>query len=70
MNDCPSNPMEPDRRSGDESAFKRQPRDEEILAQDVSDEALEAASGVADQPGTLPCTAPPCLASTFCENKC
>ena len=43
--------------------------DQAILSFEVSDEALEAASGLADRPN-LPCTSPPCLASTFCENKC
>ena len=69
MNAKTLKPVEPDRRSGGKSAIELNKREEKIVTEDISDEALEAASGLADRPN-LPCTSPPCLASTFCENKC
>lgn len=62
-------PIEPERRSGGKSAIERRTSEEKVAIEDISDEALEAASGLGD-PTNLPCTSPPCLASTFCENKC
>ncbi len=69
MNEKTLKPNEPDRRSGGKSAIERRTSEEKIVTEDISDEALEAASGLGD-PANLPCTSPPCLASTFCENKC
>ena len=69
MNAKTLKPVEPDRRSGGKSAIELCKREEKIVTEDISDEALEAASGLGDR-SNLPCTSPPCLASTFCENKC
>jgi hypothetical protein len=69
MNAKTLKPIEPDRRSGGKSAIELRTSEEKIVTEDISDEALEAASGLGD-PANLPCTSPPCLASTFCENKC
>ena len=69
MNAKTLKPIEPDRRSGGKSAIELRTSEEKIVTEDISDEALEAASGIGDPPN-LPCTSPPCLASTFCENKC
>jgi hypothetical protein len=44
--------------------------DEEILTDDISDEALEAAAGMGATPQGLPCTAAPFLANTFGAGKC
>jgi hypothetical protein len=44
--------------------------DEEILTDDISDEALEAAAGMREMPQGLPCTAAPFLANTFGAGKC
>ena len=70
MNAKTLKPVEPDRRSGGKSAIELHTSEEKIVTEDISDEALEAASGLGDAPKLLPCTSPPCLASTFCENKC
>ena len=70
MNRNTFKPIEPNQQSGGTGAHTPRPSDEEILTADISDEALEAASGVEESPRLLPCIAPPCLASTFCENKC
>jgi hypothetical protein len=44
--------------------------DEEILTDDISDEALEAAAGMGERPWGLPCRAAPFLANTFGAGKC
>jgi hypothetical protein len=44
--------------------------EQEILADDVSDEALEAAAEMEPVPRGLPCTAAPFLAPTFGAGKC
>jgi hypothetical protein len=70
MNGNTFKPIEPNQQSGGAGAHAPRSSDEEIVTADISDEALEAASGVGESPRLLPCTSPPCLASTFCENKC
>ena len=44
--------------------------EQEMLANDVSDEALEAAAEMEPVPRGLPCTAAPFLAPTFGAGNC
>jgi len=72
MNQGALNSLESGRPSGAEGVLNNLCLNEmDILTNNISDEALEASSGVANLPMfLLPCTAAPCLASTFCSNKC
>jgi hypothetical protein len=53
-----------------DNSLDLEPTDEEILTDDISDEALEAAAGMGATPQGLPCTAAPFLANTFGAGKC
>ena len=41
-----------------------------ILVDEISDDALEAATGTQETPGVLPCTGAPFLAATFGASPC
>ncbi len=74
MNDSALNHIESGRQTGAEGALELCLNEVDILTNNISDEALEASSGIEDLSilpmALLPCTAAPCVASTFCSNKC
>ncbi len=71
MNDSALNFIESGRQSDAKSALDLWLNEVDILTNNISDEDLEASSGIEDLPmALLPCTAAPCPASTFCSNKC
>jgi len=70
MNNSAPNFNEPN-QSGTPGTLNPVLNELDVLINDISDEALESSSGVENRPMfLLPCTAAPCLASTFCQNKC
>jgi hypothetical protein len=74
MKDSALNHIESGRQTGAEGALEVHLSEVDILTNNISDEALEASSGIEDLSilpmALLPCTSPPCAASTFCANKC
>jgi hypothetical protein len=71
MNDGALNFIELGRQSLAAAARQFYQNEMDILTNNISDEALEASSGIENLPMyLLPCTSAPCMASTFCSGKC
>ena len=71
MNDRALNFFESGRQSLAAAARQFYSDETNILTNSISDEALEASSGIENLPMyLLPCTSAPCMASTFCSGKC
>ena len=71
MNDSALNVFESGRQNLAVAARELSLNAMDILTNDISDEALEASSGIENLPMyLLPCTSAPCMASTFCSGKC
>jgi hypothetical protein len=71
MNDRALNFIESGRQSLAAVAREFHLNEMDILTNHISDEALEASSGIENLPMyLLPCTSAPCMASTFCSGKC
>jgi hypothetical protein len=71
MNDSALNLIESGRQSVAAGALELCLNEMDILTNNISDEALEASSGIENLPMyLLPCTSAPCAASTFCSGTC